>query len=261
MDITTSSGNKLIFDSDGKLQSRRFRSGVQHNLSYNQTTGLLETITHSIDGSSLGYAYNANSKIETITASSGDVLHYSYDTEGNLATVTLNDESPRTYHYEDIDFPSFLTGITDERGIRYLSWTYDDQGRADSSEMASNQNQTALVHNGDNTTSVTNALGKQTTYHFQELFGVRKVTQLEGHASTNCAAANQAYSYYPDTGLMETRTDWRGNVTRYTYHANGLEASRTVAENTPDERVVTTTWIDEFNFAGRHYRAGAHNRL
>ncbi len=41
-----------------------------------------------------------------------------------------------TYHYEDITDKFALTGITDERGIRYATYGYDASQRAISTEQA-----------------------------------------------------------------------------------------------------------------------------
>ena len=42
----------------------------------------------------------------------------------------MPDTANRQYHYEDTNDVQLLTGITDETGQRYASWTYDAEGRA-----------------------------------------------------------------------------------------------------------------------------------
>jgi YD repeat-containing protein len=82
------------------------------------------------------------------------------------------------------------TGITDERGVRYATWTYDTQGRTISSQHAGGADNTSLVFNPDGSIHVTNALEKQTTYSFTMLNNVPRVTMGEGHPTASCAGAN-----------------------------------------------------------------------
>ncbi|MGA4638120.1 RHS repeat protein, partial [Pseudomonas solani] len=145
-----------------------------------------------------------------------------------------------TYQYEDAN-PNLLTGITDERGIRYATWAYDDQGRAISSEHAGGAERTLVSYNADGSSTVTNALGKRTTYRFQTIQGIRRITAIEGEPSANCPNSNSSFTY-DDRGLVKTRTDNKGNVTTFDYNDRGLEVSRTEAFGTPQARTVTTTW-------------------
>lgn len=98
----------------------------------------------------------------------------------------------------------------------------------------------------DPRTTTTNVLGKQTTYHFADVYGARKVTQVEGHASANCLAANKNYSYDAN-GFLASKTDWKGNTTTYVRNTKGQELSRTEAFGTPDARTITTEWHATFN--------------
>ncbi|NYZ70165.1 RHS repeat protein, partial [Endozoicomonas sp. SM1973] len=98
-----------------------------------------------------------------------------------------------------------------------------------------------LEFHDNNSTTVTDPLGKKTTYHFERFNGVNKVVKVEGHQSANCAAANKEYSYYP-SGLLKTKTDWKGNVTEYKYNAQGLEIEKTEAVGTPQARTLKTEW-------------------
>ncbi len=145
------------------------------------------------------------------------------------------------YSYEDPHNVGLLTGITDERGIRYATWTYDDQGRAISSEHAGGAERTLVSYNADGSSTVTNALGKRTTYRFQTIQGIRRITAIEGEPSANCPNSNSTFTY-DDRGLVKTRTDNKGNVTTFDYNDRGLEVSRTEAFGTPQARTVTTEW-------------------
>jgi len=147
----------------------------------------------------------------------------------------------RVYHYATEPYSNLLTGITDERGIRYATWTYDDQGRAISSEHAGGAEKVTVAYNADGSSTVTNALGKRTTYRFQTIQGIRRITAIEGEPSANCPNSNATFTY-DDRGLVKTRTDNKGNITTFDYNGRGLEVSRTEAYGTPQARTVITEW-------------------
>ena len=147
----------------------------------------------------------------------------------------------KTYHYEDPRFPQALTGVTDESGVRYVTWGYDKTGRAISSERAGGVGKETLAFVTNTAVLVTNPLGKRTTYHFQKINGTGKLIEVEGHRAANVMARFKSYRYY-DTGLMRSRTDWKGVQTTFEYNDRGLETRRTEAVGRPEQRVVETTW-------------------
>lgn len=185
--------------------------------------GLGQPISLSTPAVKVAYVYNKNSTLN----------HVSY-TRGALVTR-------REYHYEDSRNPLLLTGITDERGIRYATWRYDDKGRAISSEHASDADKTTISYDGTDTVSVTNALGKVTKYTFQTVLGVRRVASIQGEPSTNCPNSNSSFAY-DARGLVKSKIDKKGNLTTYDYNTRGLEVSRTEAAGTAQARTITTDW-------------------
>lgn len=240
--LTTRNDQIKTYDAQGRLLSVTIRNGLSHTYAY---TADNITVTHT-NGSVLTYHLDNNSRVIGFTDPAGNSYQYSYDTEGRLIQTTYPDNSTRQYYYENSNFPNALTGITDENGNRFAIWDYDDQGRAISSEHAHSADKTTLTYNADGSTTVTNASGKQTTYHFTTINDVRKVTQVEGHPTATCEGANKSYTY--DTnGNVISKTDWKGATTSYTYDmARNLELSRTEAVGTPQERTVTTEWHSQF---------------
>lgn len=249
---TYTTGNDRIenYDAQGRILSVTERSGLSYTYSY-QPDNI--TVTHS-NGNTLVYHLDSEGRVSGFTDPDNRDYQYSYDAEGRLTSITFPDATPsdttdnprRLYHYEDSRFPHALTGITDENGNRFATWSYDDEGRAVSSEHANGVDKTTLTYNADGTTTVTNPLGKQTTYHFTTIQGVRKVTQVEGHPTASCQGANKAYSYDAN-GNIASKTDWNGVTTTYTYDmARNLELSRTEAVDTPQERTITTEWHTDF---------------
>ena len=232
------SGVREIFNADGRLTRIAPRGGRALDLAYD-ILGRLETVTDE-QGQSLTLEYDAQDRITTLGTADG-IYIYGYDGQGNLMGVTKPDGTSRVYHYEDAGFPHALTGITDENGVRFATYGYDDQGRAISTEHAGGVDNYTVAYNPDETTTLTNPLGKQTTYTFQTIHGVRKIVRVEGHQSANCAAANKAYTYDAQ-GFRRTETDWEGNVTTYVRDSRGLVTSMTEASGSAAERTTTFTF-------------------
>jgi YD repeat-containing protein len=65
-------------------------------------------------------------------STSKTVLH----ARDRLTSIVWQDGSVRRYHHEDGRWPQAVTGITDEAGVRYGTYAYDDQGRVKKSELA-----------------------------------------------------------------------------------------------------------------------------
>ncbi|WP_431686587.1 DUF6531 domain-containing protein [Hahella sp. NBU794] len=163
------------------------------------------------------------------------------DNPNNILKASNSNGNEKAYHYEDTRFPNALTGITDENDVRYATWTYNEDGKAVTSEHAGGVEKSTVIFNEDSSATVTTALGKKTTYHFERIHGVRKIVQVEGQESEHCLAANSTYTY-DNKGFVDTVTDWEGSITDYDHNERGLEVKRTEAKGTPEERVTLTEW-------------------
>lgn len=256
-------GNNWIeeYDAQGRLITISNDQGLTQTLAYN-VDELLESVTGPLR-QTISLAYEKSSsdgsyRLVTITDPAGTQYDYQYDVEGHLIGLAFPGDTPndatdnpkRVYHYENSAFPNALTGITDENGDRFASWSYDVQGRAITSEHAGGVEKFSIsyIHvkdSADPQVTVTNALGKQTTYHFTTIHGVRKVTQVEGHSTASCAGANKAYTYDAN-GFLASKTNWNGTVTSYTRDNRGLELSRIEATGTPETRTITTEWHSQY---------------
>ncbi|WP_172806960.1 RHS repeat protein [Endozoicomonas arenosclerae] len=183
----------------------------------------------------------------SLTTEDGSIT-YIYDDQKRLTQVKSNwrgQSSSKFYFYENILFPRHLTGIVDEKGKRFATWKYDYHGRAISSYHGNEIEKLSIVYNTDGTTTVTNALGKQTVYHYTVINGIRKVVRIEGQSSHNCPASNSSYTYN-DRGQINTQTDEKGIVTAYKYNDRGLEIKKTEAQGTTEERIILTDWHSDF---------------
>ncbi|WP_160280168.1 RHS repeat domain-containing protein, partial [Cellvibrio mixtus] len=129
-----SNGEVEDYNADGKLLSITASNGMKQELFYDASSGLLTRVKDSTNRE-LTFAYTVN-QLSSVTVDGNKTTSYTYNGQGLISKVIRPDNSERIYHYEDSRFPSFLTGITDERGKRYATWAYDAQGRAISSEHA-----------------------------------------------------------------------------------------------------------------------------
>jgi YD repeat-containing protein len=256
---TDKNDNVETFNTSGQLLSITNRAGQTQTFTYDvaaidggdDNADTLDKVT-GVGGQVMMFAYDGSQRISTMTDPEGNEYTYSYDAAGNLASATYPDNTPldsldnpvRTYHYENTSFPNHLTGLTDETGSR-VTWSFDAEGRAISSELDGGVDKSTLDFSVADQVTVTNPLGKDTTYHFTTLHGVKKVTQVEGHATASCAGANQNYTYDAN-GYLASKMDWQGNATNYVHDARGLETSRTEAVGTADERTITTQWHADF---------------
>lgn len=247
------SGKKYIFNSQGYLL---VESSPDSKITIERTSD--NRIASMLFGSApASVTYDSLGRIASISVAN-QYVDYGYDSQGRLISAasgslprSSTQSNVRQYLYEDTRFGFALTGITDETGERFATWAYDANARAVSSEHAGSKERVTLDYSNIDTSgasrvSVTNALGKKTTYHLSLINGMRKVMSVQGHASTNCAAANKSYDYYPN-GTLKSKTDWSGNVTTYVRDNFGRETSRTEAAGTSSARTITTQYHSTLN--------------
>jgi len=254
------------YDAAGKLISITNRTGLTQTLTYSDGTaganggyvlsatgiqiatvlpaGKLIRVTDPA-GRSLQYGYDTTGRVVKMTAPAGGTYIYTYSgtlITDNLTSVTYPDGKIRTYLYGEpanvsappdagVSYAHALTGIIDENGNRYASWTYDAQGRATSSEhgpYGSGIDKVSLTYtapdaNGNSTTTVTDVMGTTRTYSFTTLLGVVKNTGITGQPCNGCNAALT----YDANGNVASRTDFNGNKTCYAYDlVRNLETAR-----------------------------------
>lgn len=237
--------NIYEFTNEGKLKKWITASHLEYNLSHTENSISIESNRGDrliISSDNLG---------QPLTVDTNDTkIIYKYSSNQNLIKLTKTSKGTvnsktKSFIYDDTRNPKHLTGIVDENGVRYATWTYDGQGRAISSEHANGAEKIVLAYNQDGSTTVTNEYGKKATYRFQVIHGIRKLVAVEGEPSPNCPASNSTFAY-DERGLLKRRTDNNGNVTLYEYNERGLETSRREALGTPQERTILTQWHPRF---------------
>ena len=232
-------GEHLHFDTLGQLTRIDRANGTYETLAY----GINQIVITDSLNRSMTLTFNTAKRLTGLSAGTSQVV-YVYNSAGRTSNVTRTvggQSLSRTYHYEDTREGGWLTGITDERNVRYVTWAYDATGRATKSELSGGLDRHQFAYNGNGSTTITNPLGKQSTYTFQAIQGAKRITSLSGTASPNCPSSNSTFTY-DSRGLIKTRTDNKGFVTTYDYNDRGLEIARTDASGTAQARTVTTEW-------------------
>ncbi|MBI3728890.1 MAG: RHS repeat protein [Burkholderiales bacterium] len=235
------------YDAKGRLISEKSRAGVLQTLTYDDTTNLLVRVVDSF-GRQLQFAYDLQARLKQLTTPDNKTYTYAYDTNGNLASVTYPDTKIRSYVYENASFPHALTGIIDENGARFVTWKYDAQGRAISSEHAVGIDKYTIDYShGQYAKYVTDPLGAMRSYSFTPVLDDFKINYIGQPAGYGSGPATSSITY-DGNGNKKTESDFKGNATAYTYNlARNLETKRVVASGTAQEQTVSTIWHPTLN--------------
>ncbi|EPQ9997603.1 RHS repeat-associated core domain-containing protein [Vibrio vulnificus] len=225
-----------LYDSNGQLIRIVHPSGNELDLNY--TNGKLDSVSDSF-GRTLRFSYDQGKIIKMIDPA-GQTFSYDYSNE-LLVAVYKPDANQRSYHYEDSLNPSLLTGLTDEKGSRFATWSYDPSGRAVLSEHNSGVDRTSVTYNPDGSVMVTNALGHEQHYLFSRYNGKLKPDSIQGAACTGFAGGTKSFGYDAN-GELKSIINEEGQSFSYQYDQRGLEISRT--SSTGD--TITTQWHSEF---------------
>jgi RHS repeat-associated protein len=211
--------------------------------------------------------YVTTARFYTYKLSAGLTEYFKIDygyTNGNLTTVTRSEKTgatwqqvdQTTYHYEDAAYPDLLTGMTDARGIRYATWTYDQDGRPVSSAHAGGVDQTSITYDDAAVTrTVTNALGKQATYSYARREGTMKLASVSGQASANCPASARSLAYNT-LGQISQVTDDEGRVTAYTRDSYGRTTSIVRGSGTSSAAATSFVYDSNFNVVDQQVEPG-----
>lgn len=246
------------FDLSGRLLESTDEAGITITLNY--SNGKLATVVDDY-GHQLVFSYNSAGRVDSISRS-GQVYSFAYDTtKGNLTRITYPDGTTRDYHYENTSFPHHLTGLIDEAGVRWGTYTYDSSGRATASQHPGGAGDISLAYTSSSVTSITDALGVARNFTHSRIKGAYRVTGVSG---TSCAwcKPNRATTFDSNANAT-SKTDWNSQKTCYAYDttrnletirleglAAGLNCPSNLATYTPAagtrQRKITTQWHATF---------------
>ncbi len=255
------------FDSGGRLLSVKYRNGTASTLTYSDAStpasvapygGLLTKIQYA-SGKVLELTYRADARISRILRQGSELARFEYNADLMLTDIQWPDGTHRQLHYEDTRFPWALTGITDEKGVRFATYGYDSSGRAISTEHAGGIDKFQFSFLGNGQTSVTTADATSRTFT-SELQG--NVLRATG-ASASCPACGDIAKAvtYDAAGNVASKRDFADKETRYSYDALGRETQRIDGYGTADAKTTTTEWHPTWNLPVRVTRPGQINNF
>lgn len=239
-------------------------------------------------GRQLQFEYDDKGRIAKAIDPAGQASLYSYDgasggctgdpsvnpacKANNLTRVTYPDGKSKTYVYNEAKHINSgaactgstpvgngfagalnqLTGLQDENGARFATWTYDCQGRALSSEHAGGTEKVSVYHgapfpDGTRLNAITQSLGtaaEPKTLSLNVVFNRKLGLTRNASLALPCMGCGPSASRtYDANGNVESSTDWRGYRTNYTYDlTRNLETQRVEAVGAPSAPTITTRW-------------------
>lgn len=259
LELTTEDDTVYSYNYSGLLKAISYRSGYSQTLAHD-SNGYNTSVSDSY-GRTLTFGYSAQGLLQSMTVPGGQVYQYGYLGRYSptifagvntsligldhwaLQQITKPDNTNVQYHYENASFPFALTGITNEAGIRFATWTYGTDGRVVAEQHAGGVDQYTFSYDDvAGTTTVTNPLSKQSVYHFEkDNRGLPRLTRIAGQASASCVASN-SYLAYNASNFVTDVTDAEGRVTHYVRDARGMPTSITRGYGTASAVTSSYTW-------------------
>lgn len=264
------------FGPDFKLLSRTSMTGQRVTLEYSTAAtptavaprpGLMVKATDAF-GRSITFTHDELGRLATATDPDGNVTSYAFDGKNNLVSVTVPEDrdggtSQRQYihdqaHvYELDDGRNLLTGVVDENGRRFATYSYRMGGAT--TQHAGTGFFGSLNYGAY--TRVDNPGGTYFYYYTSKIAGIDRVTRIYSPGGTGYGWG-MAYFEYNEAGDLISETDNRNFktckfldgsdrhlVVSSVSGLSGTTACAALALSSPpaNARVVTTTWHPLWN--------------
>ena len=233
-----------LFDIDGFLTEIRNLNGLVQTASYDKSDRLVRIESNL--GESLGFAYDSSGRLSAVTDQTGRSWGYSYEVLGRLHSVEKPDGTSRIYHYEDLRHPYSLTGITDENGVRFATYEYDEAGMAVASYHANDADRVDIQYGENGERIVLDPLGNATVYQtrIENKRGV--LDGISGPVcSQGCGLSDTQFVYDAESNIT-SRTSF-GVTTEFGGHdSKGQPGFRIQAVGTPDQRRIDYEYDPRF---------------
>ncbi|MBI1424703.1 MAG: hypothetical protein GC149_14755, partial [Gammaproteobacteria bacterium] len=242
--VTDENDQIELYDTTGKITQLMDATGNSLIFTHDTTTGLLSSVEND-RGVSLAFAYDGNGHLSSVTDNASRTWEYQYDGNGNLASVTNPDTTVRQYYYEDPLNTTLLTGITDERAVRFATWQYDDQHRVVSSEHAGGVEKISINYTNPSQRILTNSRNANSTYTLMMQDGAYLPMSFTGPGCVTCNATNTTFEY--DAANRVTKSTKDGLATVFGgYDANNNPGYKIEGFGTALERRSDYTYDTNF---------------
>ncbi|MBF0478818.1 MAG: RHS repeat protein [Candidatus Omnitrophica bacterium] len=231
--VTDKNGKATHYDINGRLSSVKDRHGNMLTFVYNPAVPG-GTYIQDASGRQIVLNVDLNGHIISATDPAGKNFQYGYDINGNLVSVTDPSGAITKYIYDD-----------NHKVVQFINanghntyYQYDTEGRATMNWRDDNVNKVTLDYQANNTTVVTDSLGKKTTYVFNG-------TGLEiSHTDPLGAVTQQTWDVFMNRTSI---TDAKNNVTKfdYDYYGNLIQITDPLGKQTnmtytPDFNLIST---------------------
>jgi YD repeat-containing protein len=264
--VTNSANDSTeLFDTTGHLQNVTSRNGQVTTYTYSDLTtpkeiapkaGYLIRVEDQF-GHALQLTYFASGNMATMIDPAGQITAYEYDSANNLTKVTYPDGKSKTYIYDELDKTSnvaqghLLTGIIDENGKRFATFTYYNYRKPKSTEHAGGAEKYSITYPYDYQPNVTDPLNSAYIYQHTNVLGVyRKWIEYRPAASGSGTVSSN--TQYDANANISRYTDFDGTITTFSYDmARNLETKRVEGYNSPLARTISTEWHNAFRVPTR----------
>ncbi|MBD8528284.1 transglutaminase domain-containing protein [Pseudomarimonas arenosa] len=231
---------------DGRLVSLTDRNGLTQTMVYNAQDQLIR-VEHSL-GKTLRFSYFPSGLLQSMTDPGNRTTRYEYNNDLILTAVVYPDGKRREYLYEDERFPTKLTGLIDERGVRSFTVAYDYRGRAIETSGPNGADRFRFEYS-DRGYKEIDPLGSERSYRIERIEGIwRTVASEQGCGACGTDSSERSFDA---NGYVASETDFEGNLTRYTYDSRGLLRSTTEAHGTPIARTTNYEYHPELHVMTR----------
>lgn len=221
------------------VSSQDFSGAIQF-FSYDPITLRLSEITET-QGRKVHLYWNDDGSLSAMSSAESTInYHYDYprttfpslNAPGRLRSVDYADQfgkpsGTKKYEYGDIQGNAFLlTGVVDENGSLYSSYTYDSTGRATSSELANGVSRYTFTYPDATTRIFTEPSGatKKAGYTYLNRVPLSNGVSQPGGAGYSPASSTIWRDFY---GNVNAERDFNGNKTCFMNESpRGLEIAR-----------------------------------
>ena len=262
---------KQTFEADGRSVAYSFADGTAPG------TKVLSSVTEW-SGRKVSFGYDGARRVTSMTTPAGSIFAYAYDGAtsnclatgvcSNLTSVTYPGGATRQFHYNEPQFtastnvPRLLTGVTDEVGNRFATFSYDTTSRAVGTQYAGGVNLYSMSSN-TGWARVTDPLGSVLTMSFTSTPTGQRMTYQSQPGGAGCGPSSAALSYDAN-GNVSSRTDFNGSKVCYATDlsrnletrrvegvAAGADCATALSSPPTGARVISTQWHPDWRLETR----------